>query len=109
MQYARYILMGLAVALAPAMTLGQPASAAAQPAEEGEEAQERPPGPADLAEAIEIAEKHTGGKAASAETVERDGRQVHEVRIYLDDGQRVRTVRVDPATGAIIPQERGQR
>jgi hypothetical protein len=65
----------------------------------------RPPGPADLNEAIEIAQKRYGGEVSRADTVERDGRQVHEVRLLVDDGN-VITVRIDPATGAIIPQER---
>ena len=75
-----------------------------------EQAPEREPAPADLAEAIEIAVAHTGGEAAGAETVERAGRQVHEVKVLLDDGSgSVQTVTIDPATGAIIPQERPQR
>ena len=63
---------------------------------------QREPGPADLKEAIEIALERYGGEAADAETVERDGRRVHEIKLLLDDGS-VRTVRIDPATGAIIP------
>lgn len=66
----------------------------------------REPGPADLKEATEIALERFGGQAAEAETVVREGRRVHEIRLLLDDGS-VRTVRVDPATGAIIaPRER---
>jgi len=72
-----------------------------------EDEQEREPGPADLEEAIEIALKRYGGEAAGANTVVREGREVHEIRVLGDDG-RVRTVRVDPDTGAIIPQERRQ-
>lgn len=83
----------------PAISRALPVYFAAQKSEE------RKPGPADLKEAIEIALKRYGGKAADAETVERNGRTVHEVRILLDDGS-VRTVRVDPRTGAIIPQRR---
>lgn len=66
---------------------------------------ERAPGPADLEEAIEIALKRYGGQAADADTVVRDGRRVHEIRVLSDDGS-VRTVRVDPDTGAIIPPRR---
>ena len=69
--------------------------------------EQRPPGPADLNEAIEIAQKRYGGEVSRAETVERDGRRVHEVRLLVDDVN-VITVRIDPATGAIIPQERDQ-
>jgi hypothetical protein len=70
-----------------------------------QEAEEREPGPADLEEAIEIALKRYGGRATRSETVVRDGRTVHEVRLLADDGI-VRTVRIDPETGAIIPQQR---
>jgi len=70
-----------------------------------QESEERKPGPADLEEAIEIALKRYGGRAAGAETVVRDGRRQHEVRVLSDDGS-VRTVRIDPETGAIIPQRR---
>jgi uncharacterized membrane protein YkoI len=66
---------------------------------------EREPGPADLEEAIEIALKRYGGQAAGAETVVREGQRVHEVRVFGEDGT-VRTVRIDPDTGAIIPQQR---
>jgi uncharacterized membrane protein YkoI len=70
-----------------------------------QEAQEREPGPATLEEAIEIAVERYGGELAGAATVERDGRMVHEVRLLVDDTS-VRTVRIDPDTGAIIPQAR---
>ena len=70
-----------------------------------QETEEREPGPADLEEAIEIAIKRYGGTPAGANTVVRDGRQVHEVRVLGEDGS-VRTVRIDPETGAIIPQRR---
>jgi uncharacterized membrane protein YkoI len=80
-------------------------AAVGTPAAALEPMQERPPrepGPADLKEAIDIALERYGGEAADAETVERDGRQVHEVKLLLADGS-VRTVRIDPGTGAIIP------
>lgn len=70
-----------------------------------QEAEERQPGPATLEEAIEIAVKRYGGRATRSETVERDGRTVHEIRLLVDDTS-VRTVRIDPETGAIIPQAR---
>jgi uncharacterized iron-regulated membrane protein len=72
-----------------------------------QEEKEREPGPADLQEAIEIALKRYGGEAAGASTVVREGKEVHEIRVLLDDG-RVRTVRINPDTGAIIPQETRQ-
>ena len=64
---------------------------------------EREPGPATLREAVEIAIERYGGREARAETVEREGRRVHEVRLLLEDGS-VRTVRINPDTGAILPQ-----
>jgi uncharacterized iron-regulated membrane protein len=70
-----------------------------------QETEEREPGPADLEEAIEIAEKRYGGRATRSETVEREGQTVHEIRVLGDDGI-VRTVRIDPETGAIIPPPR---
>jgi hypothetical protein len=70
-----------------------------------QEARQREPGPADLKEAIEIALERYGGEAADAQTVVREGRRVHEVRILLEDGS-VRTVRIDPDTGAILPPPR---
>ena len=70
-----------------------------------QEAEEREPGPATLEEAIEIAIKRYGGQATRSETVEREGQLVHEVRLLGEDGS-VRTVRIDPDTGAIIPQAR---
>jgi uncharacterized membrane protein YkoI len=70
-----------------------------------QQVEEREPGPADLEEAIEIAVKRYGGELAGAATVERDGRRVHEIRLLVDDTS-VRTVRIDPDTGAIIPQGR---
>ena len=77
----------------------EPALAAVQ------QRQEREPGPANLQEAIEIALERYGGQAADADTVVRDGRRVHEVKVLSDEGI-VRTVRIDPDTGAIIPPRR---
>ena len=70
-----------------------------------QEARPREPGPANLKEATEIAIERYGGEVSAANTVERDGRRVHEIRLLLDDGT-VRTVRIDPQTGAVIlPRE----
>jgi uncharacterized protein (TIGR02266 family) len=41
------------------------------------------------------------GRVVRAETVNQGGRRVHEIRILGDDG-RVRTVRVDAETGAVL-------
>lgn len=90
-----------AIGPASAAAFEPPSLVASQQANE----REREPGPADLEEAIEIALKRFGGQAAGAETVEREGQRVHEVRVFGEDGT-VRTVRVDPDTGAIIPQQR---
>ena len=70
-----------------------------------QESEEREPGPANLQEAIEIAVKRYGGRAADADTVIRDGVEVHEIRLFSEDGT-VRTVRIDPETGRIIPPPR---
>jgi uncharacterized membrane protein YkoI len=69
-----------------------------------QEQRRREPGPATLREAVEIAIERYGGRETRAETVERDGRRVHEIRLLLEDGS-VRTVRIDPNTGAIIPEQ----
>lgn len=71
-----------------------------------QESEEREPGPADLDEAIEIAEKHFGGRAVGSETVERDGQLVHEIRLFNEADGTARTVRIDPDTGEIIPPRR---
>ena len=71
-----------------------------------QESDEREPGPADLDEAIEIAEKRFGGRAVGSETVERDGQLVHEIRLFNEEDGTARTVRIDPETGEIIPPRR---
>jgi len=86
---------------ASAADFDPPSLVASQQASE----REREPGPADLEEAIEIALKRYPGEAAGSETVVREGQRVHEVRVLGEDGT-VRTVRVDPDTGEIIPQQR---
>jgi hypothetical protein len=96
-----------AIAPASAADFDPPSLVASQQGNERERERERErePGPANLEEAIEIALKRYPGEAAGAETVVRDGQRVHEVRVFGEDGT-VRTVRVDPDTGAIIPQQR---
>lgn len=99
--------------LAPVPVLAFPISVMQTPATAAgplvpvQEREEREPGPADLEEATEIAIERFGGEVASAATVERDGREVHEIRLF-DEGNegRVRTVRIDPDTGRIIPPRR---
>jgi len=54
-----------------------------------------------LAQATAIATSRFQGRVVRAETVNQGGRVVHEIRILGDDG-RVRTVRVDAETGAVI-------
>jgi uncharacterized membrane protein YkoI len=66
--------------------------------------EEREPGPADLDEAVEIALKRYGGEVTNRDTVVREGKRVHEIRILGDDGV-VHNVRIDPETGRFIPQE----
>ena len=84
---------------APADSHGARSPTGQQPLQEK---RPREPGPATLTEAIEIAIERYGGRATNAETVERDGRRVHEIRLFLEDGS-VRTVRINPDTGAILP------
>jgi Peptidase propeptide and YPEB domain len=68
--------------------------------------QEREPGPASLEEAIEIAVKRFGGRAVKADTVVRDGRRVYEIQLFDEQRGNVRTVTIDPETGAVIPPPR---
>jgi DNA integrity scanning protein DisA with diadenylate cyclase activity len=68
--------------------------------------EQRQPAPATLEEAIEIAVERYGGRPAGAETVVRDGQRVHEIKVLNEENGSVRTVRIDPETGAIIPPQR---
>jgi len=72
------------------------------------EPEQREPGPVNLEQATEIARARYGGQVSRTDTVEIDGKRVHEIRLLLENGS-VRTVRIDPATGAIIPQEPPER
>ena len=54
-----------------------------------------------LAQATAIVQGRFQGRVVRADTVEQGGRVVHVIRIVGDDG-RVRTVRVDAETGAIM-------
>ncbi len=54
-----------------------------------------------LQQAIEIASERVRGRVVRADTVNRDGRSIHEILIIRDDGL-VRTVLVDPVTGAVL-------
>lgn len=67
-------------------------------------AEDREPGPVDREGAMEVAVKQYGGRVLGVEEVVREGKEIFEVRVYRDDGS-VRTVRIDPKTGKIIPQE----
>ena len=103
--FASLVLLTVNTAAAYPLPLGVEPAHDRSPFVVSQEAQEREPGPATLEEAIEIAVELYGGELAGAATVERDGRMVHEVRLLVDDTS-VRTVRIDPDTGAIIPQAR---
>ena len=104
------IALTLAFATVPAIALpvAKASEAVGQSAQYAvmQAADEREPGPANLEEATEIALKRFGGRAIRAQTVVVDGRNVHEIRIISDDETSVRTVLVDPQTGAIIPPRR---
>ena len=54
-----------------------------------------------LSQATRIAQQQYPGRVVRAETVERSGRRIHEVRILGGDG-RVRTIRVDASSGRIL-------
>lgn len=54
-----------------------------------------------LQQAIAIATERVSGRVVRADTVNREGRVVHEVLIIQDDGL-VRTVRVDAETGNVL-------
>jgi hypothetical protein len=54
-----------------------------------------------LAQATAIATRQVQGRVVRAETVNRGGRVIHEIRILGEDG-RVRTVRIDAETGQML-------
>jgi hypothetical protein len=54
-----------------------------------------------LAQATAIAQSQYRGRVVRAEAVERGDRVIYEIRILGDDG-RVRTVRIDAQTGAVL-------
>lgn len=103
---AMILLLAMPSVLAFPVTTGDDVIAESSPLVASQEVPEREPGPANLEEAIEIAVKRFGGEPAGAATVERDGRRVHEVRLLDETNGSVRTVRIDPDTGAIIPPPR---
>lgn len=51
-----------------------------------------------LQQAVEMALRQHQGRVVRAETISRNGRLVHEIRILGDDG-RVRTVHIDAQSG----------
>lgn len=53
-----------------------------------------------LIDAVTAAEKHLGGKAASAELKREDGKWIYEVDVV--NGQEIKDVVIDPATGAVL-------
>ena len=67
---------------------------------EAASAQELLPG-ISLQQAVEIALAERPGRVVRAVTVMAGGAQVHEIRILLDEGGRVVTVRVDARTGRV--------
>lgn len=54
-----------------------------------------------LQQAIAIATDRVSGRVVRADTINREGRVVHEILIINDDGL-VRTVHVDAATGNVL-------
>ena len=51
-----------------------------------------------LDKAVEAARDRVGGRVISAETQERDGQQVHNIRLLTKDGK-VKRIRIDARTG----------
>lgn len=51
-----------------------------------------------LDEAVEHARSSTGGRVISAETKERDGRRVYNIRL-LSEGGKVKKIRIDSRSG----------
>jgi hypothetical protein len=58
-------------------------------------------GPVTLEQAQKLALARFKGRVAGAKTVEKDGRNVHEIRIIGEDNL-VRTFRIDAQTGAFL-------
>ena len=54
-----------------------------------------------LSQATQIALQQYPGRVVRAETVDRGGRRVHQIRVLGSDG-RVRTVRVDASSGRVL-------
>jgi len=52
-----------------------------------------------LQQAVQMATERRPGRVVRAVTVETGGRRVHEIRILLEGGGRVITVRIDAQTG----------
>jgi uncharacterized membrane protein YkoI len=57
-----------------------------------------------LSRILALVEAQVGGRVLEIELDDDDGREVYEIDILGDDG-RVRELKVDPATGAILGQE----
>lgn len=57
----------------------------------------------DLARAIAIAERHTGGTASRAEFERHDGRRVFDVEVVR--GKTVTDVKIDPEDGMVIASD----
>ena len=87
MRLARKIVIGIGFALAA--TLCEPVLSQRQPL---------PRPPYSLDEAVALVKEKVGGRVIRAQTVQRHGRTVHEVRVFTDDG-RVRTIDVDARNG----------
>lgn len=91
---------GLAVG---GQALARPKPSFDAPALIAEEAPDRPlqrGGGMSLQQAIQIAQSRYQGRVVRADTMMRNGRVVHEIRILGDDG-RVRTVQIDAQSGEL--------
>ena len=94
----RCVLAACGAVLGLALSLGAPGPAAAQRGG----AELLPSQGVSLQEAVQIATMSQPGRVVRAVTVDiGGGRRMHEVRILLDEGGRVVTVRVDAQTGRV--------
>lgn len=96
---ALVILLALVFALNVAATAdGRRGFVSERPAEEGLR-RGRPN--VSLDSAVENIRNRKGGRVLSADSVRREGRDVHRIKILTDEG-RVRNLYMDPQTGTLI-------
>ena len=91
-QLASWPVIVVALLSAPVASFAQPGGAELLPSQ----------AVVSLQEAVQIAKRDRPGRVVRAVTVDvGGGRRMHEIRILLDEGGRVVTVRVDAQTGRV--------